>query len=69
MYMIFSIDDLPCPSADDDVIRVMQIIQAQPLEAQLRIAVIAQILRDLLDRDETDESILAFTLVMSEVAR
>lgn len=57
------------PSPDEDVIRVTEIIQAQSLDAQLRIAVIAQILRDLLARDTTDESLLAFTLVMSEIAR
>lgn len=65
--MIFPSDDLSDPN--EDVIRVVQFIQAQSQEAQLRIAVIAQILRDLLDRDTTDESLLAFTLVMSEIAR
>lgn len=56
-------------SADEDVVRVTQIIQAQSPQAQLHIAVTAQILRDLLERDATDESLLAFTLVMSEIAR
>lgn len=56
-------------SPDDPVIRIIDIIRSQSLEAQLRISVIAQILRDLLDRDTTDESVLAFTLVMSEIAQ
>ena len=36
--------------------------------AQVRIEMTAQILRDLLKRDVTGESLLAFTLVMFEVA-
>lgn len=56
------------PDAEEDLLRVMQIIQGQSAHAQLRIAATAQILRDLLNRDTTDESLLAFTLVMTELA-
>lgn len=64
--MISPVNDSSDPN--EDVTRVTQIIQAQSPAAQLRIAVTAQILRDLLDRDPSDESLLAFTLVMSEIA-
>lgn len=69
--MILPSDDLssPNPEALEDLVRITQIIQAQSPEARRRIAVTAQILRDLLSRDATDESLLAFTLVMTEFAR
>lgn len=47
---------------------MMHMIEQQSPQAQMRIAVTAQILRDLLQRDSTDESLLAFTLVMTELA-
>lgn len=56
------------PDADEDVRAVMHMIEQQSPQAQMRIAVTAQILRDLLQRDSTDESLLAFTLVMTELA-
>lgn len=67
--MISPCNDSSPADPNEDVIRVTEIIHAQELDAQLRIAVIAQVLRDLLARDTTDESLLAFTLVMSEIAR
>ena len=53
---------------DETVAQVIQIIQAKSPEAQRRIAVIAQIMRELLQRDTTDESVLAFTLVLAEIS-
>ncbi len=56
------------PDAEDDLLAVLQMIQQQSPEAQKRIQATAQILREILRRDSTDESLLALTLVMTEVA-
>jgi hypothetical protein len=49
--------------------RVMRMISELPPESQRRVFVTAQILRDLLERDDDNrESELAFTLVMCELA-
>lgn len=56
-------------SGEDDLSQIVDIIGTNSPEAQVRIHLIAKILRDLLQRDETDETLLAFTLVMAEVAR
>lgn len=60
------------PSSDsssaEDLAWVTGVIAEQSEMAQVRIAITAQILRDLLKRDVTGESLLAFTLVMFEVA-
>lgn len=48
---------------------VMEMISKLPPEAQRRVFVTAQILRDLIAQDdENQESELAFTLVMAELA-
>lgn len=49
--------------------QVHQMIAALPHDSRTRVHVTAQILRDLLAADETDESMLAFTLVMAEVSQ
>lgn len=46
----------------------MEMISELGPEAQRRVFVVAQILRDLLEADETQESMLAFTLVLAEVS-
>jgi hypothetical protein len=65
---MISPSDASSPDEQEDFLRVTQIIAAQSEQARMRIAATAQILRDLLYRDPTDESLLAFTLVMTELS-
>lgn len=53
---------------DDATLSVRAIIQMLDPAAQRRVAMTAEILRDLLQKDETSESMLAFTLVLAEVS-
>lgn len=48
--------------------RVMELISELAPDAQRRVFITAQILRDLLQADPTQESALAFTLVLAEVS-
>lgn len=48
--------------------RVMELIGELAPEAQRRVFITAQILRELLQADPTQESVLAFTLVLAEVS-
>jgi hypothetical protein len=53
----------------DGVAEVQAMIAKFPEAGQRRIAVVAEILRDLLERDSSGESMLAFTLVLAEVSQ
>lgn len=46
----------------------MEMISRLEPDARRRVFVVAQILRDLLQADQTEESMLAFTLVLAEVS-
>lgn len=54
---------------DREVAAVEAMIAAMPAAAQRRIAVVADILRELLEKDTSGESMIAFTLVLAEVSR
>jgi len=56
-------------TADDEVAQVQAMIAALPAAGQRRVAVVADILRDLLEKDVSGESMLAFTLVLAEVSK
>jgi hypothetical protein len=48
---------------------VQALIAELPTAAQKRVAIVADILRDLLEKDVSGESMLAFTLVLAEVSQ
>lgn len=52
----------------DEVAEVQRLIATLTPDAQTRVGVVADILRDLLKKDTTGESMLAFTLVLAEVS-
>jgi len=56
-------------SVNGEAAMVEALISALTPEAQRRVAVVADILRDLLEKDGTGESMLAFTLVLAEVSQ
>jgi len=51
-----------------EVAEIRAMIRLLPKDAQRRIEVTAQILRDLLAKDASGESMLAFTLILAEVS-
>jgi hypothetical protein len=55
--------------ASEDMAAVQALISEMPAESQRRVAVVAEILRDLLKKDVSGESMLAFTLVLAEVSQ
>lgn len=54
---------------EKDIAQVQAMIAVLPAASQRRVAVIADILRELLAKDESGESMLAFTLVLAEVSK
>jgi hypothetical protein len=57
------------PEDEKDIAQVQAIIAALPAASRRRVAVIADILRELLAKDDSGESMLAFTLVLAEVSK
>jgi hypothetical protein len=53
----------------EDLAAVQALISEMPADGQRRVAVVAEILRDLLKKDVSGESMLAFTLVLAEVSQ
>lgn len=53
---------------EHDIAQVEAMIAVLPAAAQRRVTVIADILRELLAKDDSGEAMLAFTLVLAEVS-
>lgn len=53
----------------DDIEAVRALISELPIAGQRRVEIVAEILRDLLRKDVSGESMLAFTLVLAEVSQ
>lgn len=60
--------DVRDPEAQADIEAAQALINELPPDGQRRVAVVAQILRDLLVADGKHEVELAFTLVMAELS-